>query len=711
MEEIVSSENSKLEEVRRLRLIDVSSEDDCLIGSPCVIPFVNLALVVENQMEQDYFDMSAIGNTLEEEDSVDLFKEMEQDGLLFKPLVQERTRKDAKCNLRKSLAWDSAFFTSAGVLDPDELSTIHCGLKKTDASPLPGILEDVRRSAESNSTLDSDNFTLENVEVGLFDDIRASIQKSSKAANVANHSGKAIIGESGIQTSRKIGVPPRNRAVPKIGESSSLSHKPPKIIAKVDSSSAVPTKRTSMGTNRPTIGAGRRQPVILDKPNTSTSTSSPKSSSDSSPSVNKMKSAVSIAPHSRSGSNSSDSSGKPPLKSLKNRLDSRDPKSSSSSLRAPLKAPSKSKTDLRNARLSAYLSSVSKNNSISPASSIDGWSTGSSSSTSTINPRSSSSKKIVGNTSPHKGFSLESEMMQSLHAQTHPCGERESEGTKRPSECDKKESSTSAAISNTISKDVSRSFKPSGLRMPSPKIGFFDPEKSMMCTPSRGLRSNYGSSSPKSGAESSKVSGGTIKEKLGKYQSSRTPNGTGGNGLDARKSGTRLSPLSTRHSSVQTKETSSVPSKLSSRASAREGRDGKYSKPKNDDASHIIGPVSEPKSQEVEDANKDSGSIDSILNVKNSSQDSLNADIDIERGAHIGNEITHAEGAQLSGTAASGSHEDVTGSEASSQVTQCVQDEVESKLNLRHESIEKEDQIDTLSRHVGSIDLNMDELN
>ncbi|KAK9127253.1 hypothetical protein Syun_016050 [Stephania yunnanensis] len=287
-----------------------------------------------------------------------------------------------------------------------------------------------------------------------------------------------------------------------------------------------------MGTNRPTIGAGRRQPVILDKPNTSTSTSSPKSSSDSSPSVTKMKSTASI-PLSRSGSNSSDSSGKPPLKSLKNRLDSRDAKSSSSSLKAPLRAPSKSKTDLRNARLSAYLSSVSKNNSISPASSIDGWSTGSSSSTSTINPQSSSSKKIVGNTSPRKVFSLGSEMMQSLHAQTHPSGEHESEGTKRPSECDKKESLTSPAISNTISKDASRSFKPSGLRMPSPKIGFFDQEKSMMRTPCRGLRSNYASGSPKSGAESSKLSGGTIKEKLSKHQSSRTPNGTSSNSLDS----------------------------------------------------------------------------------------------------------------------------------------------------------------------------------
>ncbi|XP_050250228.1 uncharacterized protein LOC126697324 [Quercus robur] len=37
------------------------------------------------------------------------------------PKDQESLQPNTKYNLRKSLAWDSAFFTSPGVLDPEEL--------------------------------------------------------------------------------------------------------------------------------------------------------------------------------------------------------------------------------------------------------------------------------------------------------------------------------------------------------------------------------------------------------------------------------------------------------------------------------------------------------------------------------------------------------------------------------------------------------------
>lgn len=61
-----------------------------------------------------------------------------------------------KYNLRKSLAWDKAFFTNAGVLEPDELCHMiesnHVGEKKVLAT----IQEDVKRSTESISTLKSD---------------------------------------------------------------------------------------------------------------------------------------------------------------------------------------------------------------------------------------------------------------------------------------------------------------------------------------------------------------------------------------------------------------------------------------------------------------------------------------------------------------------------------------------------------------------------
>ncbi|KAG9459638.1 hypothetical protein H6P81_004146 [Aristolochia fimbriata] len=59
-----------------------------------------------------------------------------------KPIVSEepnppkRKRRSGGCNLRKSLAWNSAFFTEEGVLDPDELSNLTCPLSECDENLL-----------------------------------------------------------------------------------------------------------------------------------------------------------------------------------------------------------------------------------------------------------------------------------------------------------------------------------------------------------------------------------------------------------------------------------------------------------------------------------------------------------------------------------------------------------------------------------------------
>ncbi|XP_048634504.1 uncharacterized protein LOC125608325 [Brassica napus] len=75
-----------------------------------------------------------------------------------------------KYNLRKSLAWDKAFFTNAGVLEPDELCHMiesnHVGEKKVLAT----IQEDVKRSTESTSTLKSDCTLETSKELGERDD-------------------------------------------------------------------------------------------------------------------------------------------------------------------------------------------------------------------------------------------------------------------------------------------------------------------------------------------------------------------------------------------------------------------------------------------------------------------------------------------------------------------------------------------------------------
>ncbi|KAL5972547.1 hypothetical protein ACLOJK_039351 [Asimina triloba] len=102
----------------------------------------------------------------------------EAHGTLVSAAESNKNRKSSKCNLRKSLAWDNAFFTSEGILDPDELENVSKTSKKSQLCALPGIQEDLRKSTESTTTLGSDASALESLEVELFEDIRASIQKS-----------------------------------------------------------------------------------------------------------------------------------------------------------------------------------------------------------------------------------------------------------------------------------------------------------------------------------------------------------------------------------------------------------------------------------------------------------------------------------------------------------------------------------------------------
>ncbi|URE02506.1 hypothetical protein MUK42_20713 [Musa troglodytarum] len=136
-----------------LSLIDASSEDNLLTSPHCGDPN----------------DQSSSG-----ESQVKTFKQMEQ-------AIQEselKQLKSGKQRLRKSLDWDRDFFTSEGVLNHEELATLNSTFKKTEAYSLPTIPEDARRKAESNSTLDNDSWALENLEVDLFENVRACKQKA-----------------------------------------------------------------------------------------------------------------------------------------------------------------------------------------------------------------------------------------------------------------------------------------------------------------------------------------------------------------------------------------------------------------------------------------------------------------------------------------------------------------------------------------------------
>ncbi|KAF5196307.1 mediator of RNA polymerase II transcription subunit-like protein [Thalictrum thalictroides] len=589
-------EKSKVEE-----FIDVSCEDDCLISSSSPT-----SGFLGSQKDHEYFELSELGLAGDPEGGMDFITEKDLEPMLCESSEPERTRKTGKCNLRKSLAWDSAFFTSAGVLEPEELSVINCGLNKVELHPLPGIEEDVRGSAESISTLESDNLTLENLEVGLFEDIRASIQRSSKASSSPSSSCQTGSRESGIQSfqsSRKIEVASRKmtkpivaskrqtiitpglertnkenektrkvaektkreaertkkeavgigketvvrprsvQAAPRNGELNTSSLRPPKIAGRVNPISTSPTKRTTLGANRvkvesytvkaatgrrETLGGSKRS-VLGDSCVTPRSTPSPKSSASSSASGSRMEAAASRSSHSRSGSTSSDSNDKSLPNSLKKKTTCRNPNGpSASTLKPPPRISTKNRTETGSSRLSAYLMSASNlSSSISPASSVDGRSSESSSSTS-VNQHCNSSVSRLEIGSPCKRSYFERGASQTDPRKHQHDELRKLSGMSSP--CSKKPVPGAVLLTRPEPTNVSRSSKPSGLRMPSPKLGFFDAQVSNMIklqekestrSGSLQVRPGVQSITPENGAGNGSLREGTFKAKPGKLQPAR----------------------------------------------------------------------------------------------------------------------------------------------------------------------------------------------
>ncbi|XP_059666117.1 uncharacterized protein LOC132311955 [Cornus florida] len=115
--------------------------------------------------------------------------------------------------------------------------------------------------------------------------------------------------------------------------------------------------------------------------------------------------------------------------------------------------------------LSTHYKSISSCTSL--ASSIDGCSSESSSSASTANQRSSNSKSILNTTSRGP-----------LQLQNHPRDQSSLREGSQSIVCVQ----NASRGTDTVAAKSTRDFKPSGLRLPSPKIGFFDEEKHMVPT-------------------------------------------------------------------------------------------------------------------------------------------------------------------------------------------------------------------------------------
>ncbi|XP_050910645.1 flocculation protein FLO11 isoform X1 [Lathyrus oleraceus] len=530
---------------RRLSIIDFLSADDSLLDP------------VSSNHQNSENEAWYTPNSNKFEDAATKIEQWEDE-----PQTSEKkTMRNPKCNLRKSLAWDSAFFTSAGVLDPDELSSIIEGVEKEN---LPRIEEDVYKSCDSVSTLGSDSLTFESVDLegDLFEDVRASIQKSSRKSNLATAPTRmsSASGLPGLQTpSRKVSVVTRNKikapptprnpttpVVRGIGKAtnkntftqisqplaarreSSIS-KLSKLPAKPIASSTISAKRASLSglhakgekdrakhiidrvismSKASVIGGSRGtepKPTILSKSTSGQSVST------------KAKSVSSTS----SGSNLSANIAKSPFNSARRKViaGNSKPPSSRPPVRTPSGFASRNKIESVNSSLSSLISANKLSSSISPASSVSDWSSEASITASVPKHMCDSSRSSID--------SCSSSYSQILHSDLSLEGrEAQRSGIISPTA---RTASVAAVIPSALA-------KPSGLRLPSPKIGFFDGVKSSVRTPRGGAQPhssavlqgllNHGARSPSEGQN---------KAKLGNLQAVRSITPIGNKKVDNQK--------------------------------------------------------------------------------------------------------------------------------------------------------------------------------
>ncbi|XP_019426060.1 PREDICTED: uncharacterized protein LOC109334634 [Lupinus angustifolius] len=498
---------------RRLSIIDFSSEDDSLL-----LPNSTLS---ENE---DHADILYTPNSKKFEDATTKLEQWEREPNSNEKLTSqtENPKKNTKCNLRKSLAWDSAFFTSAGFLDAKELSSIIEGAEKDEKHETE---DDLYRSCESISTLGSDSLTLdESVEGDLFEDIRASIQKSSKKSNLSSEYSKVPTGISRLQiddSSKKVGMASRNKMkapaskhptpspeVQGLGKmtkrtpifpqlpqkavasrrESSISRQP-KVAGKSSSSpspsSVISAKRVLIGDKHDKNEKDKAKRMIGDRASSMSKASVTGGSRGNVPKPtlpSRSSSGLSVSAKNKSTTFTPSANNLPvgnsPFNSIKRKVGAGTlkPPSSISAVRTPSRIASSNKIETGNPSLSRLMSVNKLSSSISPASSVSDWSSESSSSTFMAKHICNSSRTSIDSCSSRKVLS-DTEADQGKNYQI-PQNDSNLEGQE-----------TTVFTSQTASHAPGGPVlppalkKPSGLRLPSPKIGFFDGVKSSVRTP------------------------------------------------------------------------------------------------------------------------------------------------------------------------------------------------------------------------------------
>ncbi|KAK7364691.1 hypothetical protein VNO80_13432 [Phaseolus coccineus] len=410
-------------------------------------------------------ELFSTSNSLHTEKGCDMLRPKQDQHLYFNNLKPEIKTVTDGFNLRKSLAWDSAFFTSEGILNHEELSLLNKGLKKSEMGMLPQI-EELGISSESNCTIDSDGSSSASLEISVHQTREASNTVASCCRNIQKATTRM---DGDCVPKLKITFTSRNtdtfffllKFSSACGRSDLSSHpKPPKIQSRVRRNAPIaPTKRIPMFSNEVNEGSktvkasgkvSKRNTNIIsfllslilwnlkqrtiagkcltEKPNL-LNTCSRHNDSDSCITLSGEFSSLSSQSHMNASSNGLCS----PYKRL------------STLQSSPEFSIVKNHTLQENVHQT--YSSVGKNFCcISPSISIDGFS-----------PASSVTESIGS----HDGNGI-------------MCSNTFSE----------------VKGSNYVSFDASRTVKPSGLRMPSPNIGFFDMDNLLVSIENRDNKSH-----------------------------------------------------------------------------------------------------------------------------------------------------------------------------------------------------------------------------
>ncbi|GLT66863.1 hypothetical protein SLA2020_392070 [Shorea laevis] len=419
---------------------------------------------------EELFETLNVGNL---ENGVNKPERGEQRCLPSGSLDPERISRVAECNARRSLAWDSAFFTSAGFLDLEELSMVNRGFQKSEAPMLPGIEEDFWKSADSNSTIDSE-FSLASLEIDLFDHMKTSLQKSSTVSDVSVSSSE--MGEQNFQSSKMVDSSSRTMTRPVLSsrKQSVKVHGKEKIAKVRLQASARNGEYNSSSSCKPSKTLNQAEPLssfAIKKASLSAKTEKGEhkikkdafgKNMSKKPCCGDSGSGISLTPSPRSASSGGSDSAL--SKSIN--------KSLSNSLRRK-----------NHSRLAAYDSS---------------------------------------STTPSRGDSLDSNATQVPHNGSPSCDRNPSGSKVKEMKLTNQHVDRLSKGTGPLTQTVSGSLKPSSLRMPLPKTGFFDMEKSMALEQDSNLKFHTGLQTTKIRSSGSNLDRTSNRGKCSKLQSART---------------------------------------------------------------------------------------------------------------------------------------------------------------------------------------------